>query len=161
MGAFRLKEENQRAGLALSAGHPVKSGGHFLKKQDALTSSPMRPTGTGLWLVTVTCAVKTRVPTAIKSGHNAAMTLDSFDSAIPRGIYRHYKNKLYRVFGTVTHSESEEDLVLYAPLGQTAGAARLWVRPLGMFTETVMTESGPVPRFAFVEGFPDVTDESQ
>jgi hypothetical protein len=83
------------------------------------------------------------------------LTTSFYKSAIPRGTYRHYKNKLYRVFGTVTHSESEEDLVLYAPIGQTAGDARMWVRPLGMFTETVMNETGSVPRFAFVEDFTD------
>lgn len=107
----------------------------------------------------VCCQV--RVPTAIKSGHNAVMTIASFNSAIPRGTYRHYKNKLYRVFGTVTHSESEEDLVLYAPIGQTAGDARLWVRPLAMFTETVMTENGLTPRFALVEAFPDIAEDDR
>jgi hypothetical protein len=86
------------------------------------------------------------------------LTTSFYKSAIPRGTYRHYKNKLYRVFGTVTHSETEEDLVLYAPMGQTASDARLWVRPLNMFTETVMTDSGPVSRFAFVEAFPDFTE---
>lgn len=89
------------------------------------------------------------------------LTTSFYKSAIPRGAYRHYKNKLYKVFGTVTHSETEEDLVLYAPIGQTAGEARLWVRPLSMFTETVMTETGPVPRFAFVETFPDFAEDSQ
>ncbi len=73
-----------------------------------------------------------------------------YQSAIKRGIYRHYKNKLYQVFGTVIHSESEEVMVLYAPLGQSEGEARLWVRPLEMFVETVMTSGGEVPRFAFV-----------
>lgn len=75
-----------------------------------------------------------------------------YQSAIPRGLYRHYKNKLYEVFGTVTHSESEEILVLYAPLDQQEGSARLWVRPLGMFAETVATPDGDVPRFALVGG---------
>lgn len=92
------------------------------------------------------------------------LTTSFYKSAIPRGTYRHYKNKLYKVFGTVTHSESEEDLVLYAPqeqnARQAAEEARLWVRPLGMFTESVMTETGPVPRFAFVEAFPDFTEDN-
>jgi len=74
-----------------------------------------------------------------------------YQSAIKRGIYRHYKNKFYQVFGTVIHSESEDVLVLYAPIGQTEGDARLWVRPLDMFIETVATSDGEVPRFAFVE----------
>jgi hypothetical protein len=79
------------------------------------------------------------------------LTTSFFASAIRRGVYRHYKGKLYTVFGTVTHSESEEILVLYAPMGQQAGHARLWVRPLGMFTEAVETMNGPQPRFACVE----------
>lgn len=79
-----------------------------------------------------------------------ALATSFYQSAIPRGLYRHYKNKLYVVFGTVTHSESEEVLVLYAPVDQIEGSARLWVRPLGMFTETVETFEGEVPRFAFV-----------
>ncbi|ESQ85534.1 DUF1653 domain-containing protein [Asticcacaulis benevestitus] len=79
------------------------------------------------------------------------LTTSFYKSAIARGTYRHYKNKLYQVFGTVTHSESEEIMVLYAPLDQPAGEARLWVRPLDMFTETVGTPEGTVPRFALIE----------
>lgn len=81
-----------------------------------------------------------------------ALATSFYQSAIPRGLYRHYKNKLYEVFGTVTHSESEEVLVLYAPVDQQEGSARLWVRPLGMFFETVATADGEVPRFAYVGG---------
>lgn len=84
-----------------------------------------------------------------------ALATSFYQSAIPRGLYRHYKNKLYEVFGTVTHSESEEVLVLYAPVDQVEGAARLWVRPLAMFTETVETDDGEVPRFAHVGGDAD------
>lgn len=89
------------------------------------------------------------------------LTTSFYKSAIPRGTYRHYKNKLYRVFGTVTHSESEEDLVLYAPIGPTAGEACLWVRPLAMFTEPVVTENGLTPRFALVEAFPDIAEDDR
>ncbi|WP_031235890.1 DUF1653 domain-containing protein [Asticcacaulis sp. AC402] len=80
------------------------------------------------------------------------LTTTFYQSDIQRGTYRHYKDKLYEVFGTVTHSETDEVLVLYAPLKQEAGNARLWVRPLAMFTETVVTEDGEKPRFAYVEG---------
>jgi len=69
-----------------------------------------------------------------------------YASAIETGLYRHYKGKDYQVYGTVTHSESEESLVLYAPLAHS-GAARLWVRPLAMFTESVEIEGVNVPRF--------------
>jgi hypothetical protein len=81
------------------------------------------------------------------------LTTSFYKSAIRRGVYRHYKDKLYAVMGTVKHSETEETLVLYAPMGQEAGEAQLWVRPLAMFTETVATAHGEVPRFAFVDDF--------
>ena len=81
------------------------------------------------------------------------LTTSFYKSAIRRGVYRHYKDKLYAVMGTVKHSETEETLVLYAPMGQQAGEAHLWVRPLAMFTETVETAQGRVPRFAFVDDF--------
>lgn len=76
-------------------------------------------------------------------------SISPYSSAIPRGTYRHYKDRLYQVFGTVTHSETEEVLVLYAPLYEQE-VQRLWVRPLAMFTETVVTTDGAVPRFAYV-----------
>ncbi|MDV6330585.1 DUF1653 domain-containing protein [Asticcacaulis sp. 201] len=86
------------------------------------------------------------------------LTTSFYRTGIKRGTYRHYKNKLYKVFGTVTHSESEEELVLYAPLGQEAGIARLWVRPLAMFTETVEVDGKTVPRFELIA---DVLDPTQ
>ena len=73
-----------------------------------------------------------------------------YKSALRRGTYRHYKGKLYQVMGTAKHSESEEDLVVYAPLDQVEGQAQLWVRPLGMFIETVTIDGRDMPRFAFV-----------
>ncbi len=78
------------------------------------------------------------------------LTSSFYKSDLKRGIYRHYKDKLYMVLGTVTHSETEDVMVLYAPMHQQAGEARLWVRPLAMFTETVETADGPVARFAYV-----------
>jgi len=81
------------------------------------------------------------------------LTTSFYKTAIRRGVYRHYKDKLYAVMGTVKHSETEETLVLYAPMGQQAGEAQLWVRPLAMFTETVDTPKGRMPRFTFVDDF--------
>jgi len=65
--------------------------------------------------------------------------------ALAAGRYRHYKGGEYEVIGVATHSESGEQLVVYRPL---YGAGGLWVRPLGMFLETVMHEGEAVPRFA-------------
>jgi hypothetical protein len=64
---------------------------------------------------------------------------------IPTGKYRHYKGNDYEVIGVATHSETREELVVYRPL---YGERALWVRPLVMFTETVVVEGKPVPRFA-------------
>lgn len=64
------------------------------------------------------------------------------------GIYRHYKGKIYEVLGTASHSETEEQLVVYRAC---YGKRGLWVRPLAMFTESVTVEGRAVPRFARVE----------
>ncbi|MBV1786516.1 DUF1653 domain-containing protein [Marinobacterium sp. D7] len=62
------------------------------------------------------------------------------------GIYRHYKGRDYEVIGTARHSETEEWMVVYRALYGDFG---LWVRPLGMFVESVVLASGErVPRFA-------------
>jgi hypothetical protein len=64
------------------------------------------------------------------------------------GIYRHYKGKDYLVLTVARHSETEEALVVYVPLYASEGAAVVpWARPLAMFTETVVVDGKPVPRF--------------
>lgn len=67
-----------------------------------------------------------------------------------RGIYRHYKGNLYEVLELARHSETEQELVVYRALYGDYG---VWVRPLAMFTETVQTEQGEVPRFELVKAF--------
>lgn len=62
------------------------------------------------------------------------------------GLYKHYKGKTYNVIGVATHSETLEKLVIYEATYQTAGE-NLWVRPLQMFTETVIVNNNEVPRF--------------
>ncbi len=63
------------------------------------------------------------------------------------GRYRHYKGGEYQVQGVATHSETGELLVVYTPL---YGESGLWVRPLGMFEESVVHEGREQPRFAYV-----------
>lgn len=67
---------------------------------------------------------------------------------IQPGKYQHFKGQYYQVFDTVTHSETQETLVLYKPL---YGEQALWVRPIKMFLEEVDHEGKVQPRFAFVE----------
>ena len=68
---------------------------------------------------------------------------------IPRGRYRHYKGKFYEVIDVARHSETEEEFVVYRTL---YGDFSLWIRPLAMFTEQVEIDGVKQPRFAFVGG---------
>jgi len=63
------------------------------------------------------------------------------------GLYRHYKDKPYRVQGLALHTETEEWMVVYEALYGTGG---VFVRPAAMFVETVEVEGKRVPRFARV-----------
>lgn len=49
-------------------------------------------------------------------------------------IFRHFKGNYYLVMDFVTHSETQETLVLYKAL---YGACGLYVRPYDMFVEEV------------------------
>jgi len=63
------------------------------------------------------------------------------------GLYRHYKNLMYEVLGTVRHSETLEPMTLYRAL---YGEHGLWVRPAAMFNEDVVIAGVRQPRFAWV-----------
>ncbi|MBL9213937.1 MAG: DUF1653 domain-containing protein [Opitutaceae bacterium] len=63
------------------------------------------------------------------------------------GLYRHYKGQAYRVTGLARHSETREPMVVYQAL---YGEGGLWVRPAGMFGETVEAGGRSVPRFTRV-----------
>lgn len=64
------------------------------------------------------------------------------------GLYRHYKGNDYRVIGLARHSETLEPLAVYEAL---YGEGGLWVRPAGMFGETVEIEGETVNRFTLIE----------
>jgi len=64
------------------------------------------------------------------------------------GIYRHYKNKLYKVIGSATHSETMEQFVVYQPL---YGEQKLWIRPEKMFHEQISVDGLMVQRFQLTE----------
>ena len=63
---------------------------------------------------------------------------------IKPGIYTHYKGNEYEVIDVATHSETEEQLVVYRTL---YGNFDLWVRPLNMFFERVTIDNEELPRF--------------
>lgn len=68
--------------------------------------------------------------------------------SVTPGIYKHFKGNLYEVIGTATHSETQEQQVVYR---QLYGERNLWVRPLSMFDSTVVHENVQLKRFQFIE----------
>lgn len=67
--------------------------------------------------------------------------------SLKSGKYRHFKGGEYAVQGVAKHSENGELLVVYSPL---YGEGGLWVRPLEMFTESLVHEGVRVPRFEYL-----------
>lgn len=65
------------------------------------------------------------------------------------GVYRHYSGLMVLVLGVARHSETEEKLVVYIPLGVKKGP-RLTVRPYAKFFEIVDVSGTQKPRFEFV-----------
>ena len=69
---------------------------------------------------------------------------------ISPGLYKHYKGNIYEVIGTARHSESLEELVVYRATYK-AGDENLWVRPAGMFEETLVIDGAERKRFEKIE----------
>lgn len=55
-------------------------------------------------------------------------------------IYRHFKGNLYHVLAIATHTETEEQMVVYRAL---YGEKRVFVRPYAMFAEEVDRQKYP------------------
>jgi cyclomaltodextrinase len=72
---------------------------------------------------------------------------DSPPPDLPPGRYVHFKGGEYEVVGLARHSETMAWHVVYRALYGDGG---LWVRPAGMFAESVMHGGAVVPRFRFV-----------
>ena len=68
-------------------------------------------------------------------------------NTIKPGIYKHYKDKNYKVICEATHSETREKVVVYQCL---YGDYSMWVRPKEMFVERIEVEGKLIPRFEFV-----------
>jgi len=68
---------------------------------------------------------------------------------IKPGIYKHFKNKNYKVLGVAKHSETLEDFVVYECLHKNK-LSKLWVRPLKMFIGKVEIDGKKVSRFKYI-----------
>lgn len=66
---------------------------------------------------------------------------------LKKGIYRHFKGRLYEVLETARHCETEEWFVVYRAL---YGERGVWIRPLEDFRATVEREGEKRPHFAYV-----------
>ena len=69
------------------------------------------------------------------------------ESKIKPGKYRHYKGKEYQVIGVATHTETDEQMVVYKKLYDNYG---LMVRPFRMFADEVEVNGKKMPRFEYV-----------
>ncbi|MEI6895265.1 MAG: DUF1653 domain-containing protein [Colwellia sp.] len=67
---------------------------------------------------------------------------------LKKGTYQHFKGNYYQVLYVAKHSETEEDMVVYHPEGNTED---IWLRPLTMFDETIEREGKRLKRFSFIK----------
>lgn len=65
---------------------------------------------------------------------------------IKKGIYQHFKGGMYEVLGIATHSETDEEMVVYRSLKNNS----LWVRPKKMWEEKIKREGKTYQRFVYV-----------
>ena len=63
------------------------------------------------------------------------------------GKYRHFKGNEYEVIAIATHSETMEKMVVYKAL---YGEKGIWVRPAGMWNETVERDGKVFKRFEHI-----------
>ena len=64
------------------------------------------------------------------------------------GTYQHYKGQHYQVLGISRCSETLEEFVVYRALYGDFG---LWIRPAGMFVESVTINNQQIPRFKLIK----------
>lgn len=73
---------------------------------------------------------------------------------VKKGVYKHFKGRLYQVIGFARHSENLEEMVIYRHYEEDPDAeffGELWVRPLKMFGETIEKDGKKVKRFEYLK----------
>ncbi len=81
-----------------------------------------------------------------KSRQPIKQEIDLMPQELPLGFYRHYKGGLYYVLEVGTHTETEEQLVIYVGKDN-----KIWIRPLAMWNQTVKIKGDIIPRFRKIE----------
>jgi molecular chaperone GrpE len=66
---------------------------------------------------------------------------------IKLGIYKHYKNKNYKVLYTTVNTDTKEEVVVYQAM---YGDEKIWVRSKKIFLEEVEIDGNKKPRFEFI-----------
>lgn len=72
------------------------------------------------------------------------MTYEEAVTAIPAGLYRHFKGNHYRVLSVARYSETMEPMVVYKALYGDGG---VWIRPAEMWNEAVEKDGKTYQRF--------------
>ena len=67
-------------------------------------------------------------------------------------IYKHYKNKYYKIIICGTHTETLERYVIYQSLynDEKYGNNAIWIRPLSMFLENIIINNQSIKRFELI-----------
>ncbi len=74
------------------------------------------------------------------------------EKPIPWEVYRHFKGGLYQVIAIATHTETDEEMVVYQAL---YGDFKIYCRPLSMFMSEVGAEGSGEYRFMQEKGAVD------
>lgn len=70
-------------------------------------------------------------------------------------MYRHFKGNIYEILGVAVHTETLENLVIYASLKDSKV---IWARPLSNFLDKVVDPNdldNMIPRFMKIEALND------
>lgn len=68
----------------------------------------------------------------------------------PGQVWRHYKNKDYRIVAISCHTQDLKWYVVYEALYENE-ISTIWHRPLEMFLQTIEIDGTQVPRFRKIE----------
>lgn len=72
-------------------------------------------------------------------------------AALALGVYEHYRGDRYLVLGVARLDDTDEPVVVYVRMySRDSGGAPMTVRRLDSFSETVIVNGAPTPRFRWL-----------